>query len=231
MRLLDEMIARAREDGAEGIGAENAFMLHDTYGFPFELTVEIAAEQGLGVDEQGFEDLMEQQRRGSQATAGRGAKDDPPEGARLGRPQPRREFVGYEKLETATEVLAVERDNGRVLAKLAESPFYAEGGGQVSDAGVVACEHDDCEAEVEDVLRVGDDQALVLTVKRGDVKPGERIVARVDPRIRRATECNHTATHLLHAALRERLGGHVRQAGSYVGPDKLRFDFTHGQRR
>ena len=115
-----------------------------------------------------------------------------------------------------------------MLAKLVESPFYATGGGQVHDSGVVECEDGDCRARVVDVVRLGDDQALVLESELGELREGERVLARVDRAARRATECNHTATHLLHAALRERLGTHVRQAGSYVGPDKLRFDFTHG---
>jgi alanyl-tRNA synthetase len=217
LKMLDEMVERAREEGEEGIGGENAFRLHDTFGFPIELTTEIAAERGLGVDQQGFENLMEQQRKGSQATAGRGAKDELRERAMA--LSGHSEFVGYETLERETEVVSAERMNGHVLVKLEESPFYAEGGGQVSDAGDVDG------APVGGVLRVGDDQVLVLD---RELQPGTRVVARVDPGHRRPTECNHTATHLLHAALRERLGGHVRQAGSYVGPDKLRFDFTHG---
>ena len=137
-------------------------------------------------------------------------------------------FTGYETVEQHTTVGAVERENGRMLAKLVESPFYAAGGGQISDAGIVECEHGDCRAQVAEVYRLGDDQAVALEVEEGTLKEGERVVARVDLRSRHATEANHTATHLLHAALRERLGTHVRQAGSYVGPDKLRFDFTHG---
>jgi alanyl-tRNA synthetase len=115
-----------------------------------------------------------------------------------------------------------------VLVKLADSPFYAVGGGQVSDLGVIECDSGDCRARVADVVRLGDDQALIAVLEHGELHEGERVHARVEPGPRHATECNHTATHLLHAALRQRLGTHVRQAGSYVGPDKLRFDFSHG---
>jgi alanyl-tRNA synthetase len=229
MRLLDEIVDRARERGEEGIGADQAFLLHDTYGFPFDLTLELAAERGLGVDEQGFEERMEAQRARARSTAGRGARDagrervlEFAEAAGFGT-----RFTGYETTEQATAVGAVAVQDDHVLAKLVESPFYATGGGQVHDAGVVECEDGGCAARVVDVVRVGDDQALVLEPVRGELREGERVVARVDPE-RRLTERNHTATHLLHAALRERLGPHVRQAGSYVGPDKLRFDFTHG---
>jgi alanyl-tRNA synthetase len=230
MRLLDDVIDRARDEGREGIGADQAFLLHDTYGFPFDLTVELAAERGLGVDSAGFEDLMDEQRTRARASAGRGVRDDERERIRAfaeGAGE-RTEFVGYETTERSTAVAALAHEDGRVLAKLVESPFYATGGGQVHDAGVVECEDGDCAARVLDVVRLGDDQALVLEPVAGELREGERVVARVDRAARRPTECNHTATHLLHAALRERLGTHVRQAGSYVGPDKLRFDFTHG---
>jgi alanyl-tRNA synthetase len=229
IRLLDEVIARAKDAGEEGIGADQAFLLHDTYGFPVDLTLELAAEQGLGVDEQGFEELMEDQRARARASAGRGGRDTErdqiaafAEGA--GFPTT---FTGYETTEQATAVGAIARENGRVLAKLVESPFYATGGGQVHDDGVIQCEDGGCSARVVDVVRLGEDQALVLEPIEGELHEGERVIARVDP-TRHLTERNHTATHLLHAALRERLGTHVRQAGSYVGPDKLRFDFTHG---
>jgi alanyl-tRNA synthetase len=230
-RILDEHIARAREAGDEGIGAAQAFQLHDTYGFPFELTVELAAEQGLGVDAQGFEDLMDDQRTRARANPGRGGRDADRERIRAFAEAAgeHTHFTGYERLEQATAVGAVEREDGRVLAKLVESPFYATGGGQIADVGVVECESGDCRARVVDVVRLGDDQALVLEAEQGELHEGERVIARVDPRHRRPTACNHTATHLLHAALRERVGAHVRQAGSYVGPDKLRFDFTHSQ--
>ncbi len=234
-RLLDEIVARSREEGLEGIGADAAFQLHDTYGFPFDLTRELAGEAGLGVDESGFETLMERQRaRARSAVAmneGDGGREHVREFAQSAAFAT--DFTGYATTEQATTVGALAPANGagqgepeRVLAKLLESPFYAEGGGQISDRGVVVGEG--FEAGVDAVVRVGDDQVLVLDVKEGRVEAGAPVVARVDERARHATEANHTGTHLLHAALRERLGTHVRQAGSYVGPDKLRFDFTHG---
>jgi alanyl-tRNA synthetase len=139
-------------------------------------------------------------------------------------------FTGYETTEQATSVAALEREDGRLLVKLVESPFYAAGGGQVSDRGFVECADGDCRARVEQVFRLagGDDQVLVLAPELGELRAGEAVRAVVDRRARHATQCNHTATHLLHAALRARLGTHVRQAGSAVQPDKLRFDFTHG---
>lgn len=228
-RLLSDIVKRAREDGTSWIAAEDAFKLHDTYGFPYELTKELLAEQGLAVDDQGFEELMEQARdvarRGMRRTGDQG-HEQVVEFARGAGFATR--FVGYEALESETTVGAVDQVNGKVLAKLPESPFYPEGGGQVSDSGVV--ETPSATAKVLDVYRLGDDQALALELESGDLQPGEPAKAVVDRNLRLATMCNHTATHLLHAALRQRLGTHVRQAGSYVGPDKLRFDFTHGER-
>ncbi len=232
-RLLGELVERARQNGDEGIAAEDAFRLHDTYGFPIDLTLELVAEAGLGVDEEGFDALMEDQRTRARAQATTG-----PLGADLAEREqlsawareaaPPTVFTGYETIEQATTVAALARQDGRALVKLAESPFYAAGGGQVSDSGELRCEGGDCQARVAEVIRIGDDQAIAVVVEQGELQPGERVVARVDPALRRATACNHTATHLLHAALRQRLGRHVRQAGSAVQPDKLRFDFTHG---
>jgi alanyl-tRNA synthetase len=233
-KLLEELIAGAKERGDEGIASEHAFRLHDTYGFPIDLTLELVAEHGLGVDEQGFEALMDQQRarsRGGIASAGPGADGASLRDRALALARSagfETAFTGYETLEQRTTVGGIEEIDGRVLVKLAESPFYATGGGQIADSGVVECESGDCRARVADVLRLGTDQTVILEVEQGSLESGERVVARVAPEVRQATECNHTATHLLHAALRERLGTHVRQAGSYVGPDKLRFDFTHG---
>ncbi len=233
-RLLDELIARARDAGAEGIAAADAFMLHDTYGFPIDLTLELVAEHGLGVDEEGFEALMEDQRERARRGAGRGLPSVADAlrqraVALAGQAGFATDFVGYETTERETTVGAVQADNGRLLAKLVESPFYATGGGQVADSGYVECFEGDCLARVEDVLRLGEDQVVALVPERGELRPGERVRALVDRGLRHATECNHTATHLLHAALRRRLGPQVRQAGSYVGPDKLRFDFTYGK--
>jgi alanyl-tRNA synthetase len=231
MRLLDELIARARDSRAEGIAADDAFRLHDTYGFPIDLTLELVAEHGLGVDEQGFEVLMEEQRSRARAVARGGGREAVREMAESLAAEAgfATDFVGYETTDRETTIGAAQTDNGRVLVKLVESPFYATGGGQVADRGWVECFDGDCRARVEDVVRLGDDQVVALVPERGTIATGERVRAHVDRAARHATECNHTATHLLHAALRRELGTHVRQAGSYVGPDKLRFDFTHGK--
>jgi alanyl-tRNA synthetase len=230
LKLLNDLIEQAKEDGLEGIGADASFSLHDTYGFPFDLTREIAAEHDLGVDESGFETLMERQRSRARSAAEIDESGDGRERVRefAGGAGFETRFTGYETVEQHTTVGAVEQQDGSALVKLVESPFYAAGGGQISDVGVIECEHGDCRAAVADVYRLGDDQAVALRLEQGALKEGERVVARVDRFARHATEANHTATHLLHAALRQRLGKHVRQAGSYVGPDKLRFDFTHG---
>ena len=221
-RLLAELIERAQQDQTAWVSAEDAFRLHDTYGFPYEMTKELLAEQGLSVDDQGFEELMEQAREvsrssGARATAGDGADvhlkhEDVMRFARDAGFRTR--FIGYEATEADTVVRVTERANGWLLAKLEESPFYAEGGGQVSDSGLV--ETPSGRARVVDVYRLGDDQALALEPLEGEIGPGEPAKAVVERAVRLATMRNHTATHLLHAALRERLGTHVRQAGSYL---------------
>ena len=219
--------------GAEGISAADAFALHDTHGFPFDLTLELVAEHGLGVDEQGFEALMEDQRRRARASGGRGlggAEVRERAVALSGEAGFQTEFHGYQTTALETTVGALARDGDRFLVKLLESPFYPTGGGQIAEQRLRSSrsEDGDCLVRVDDVLRLGADQVLAVVPEHGSLREGERVRARVDRDARHATECNHTATHLLHAALRSRLGSHVRQAGSYVGPDKLRFDFTHG---
>jgi alanyl-tRNA synthetase len=231
LKRLDDLIAQARDEGAEGIAAADAFLLHDTYGFPIDLTLEIVAEHNLGVDEAGFESLMEDQRtRAREGSRGERGGDGMREKAAAlsGSAGFATEFVGYETTDAETTIGAARSDNGDLLVKLVESPFYATGGGQIADTGVLECEGGGCRATVTDVIRLGTDQVVRLKPEHGTFEPGERVHAHVDRAARHATACNHTATHLLHASLRRRLGTHVHQAGSYVGPDKLRFDFTHG---
>ncbi|HTW42499.1 MAG TPA: alanine--tRNA ligase [Solirubrobacteraceae bacterium] len=256
LQILQEHIEAARAGGSTSVAAEDVFTLHDTHGFPYEMTSELLAEQGFDI-EGDFDELMEEQRargrgaalRGS--TAAEAAVSGPPAagaGAGAGTLGPLDDgaptvFTGYETEVQPTSVVAVRAldsavgENGgagnggapaRMLVKLAESPFYAAGGGQVSDVGTIECAHGDCVARVENVLAIGQDRIPEVIVEAGALEVGEQVLARVDHLTRHQTECNHTATHLLQAALRERLGSHVRQAGSYVGPDKLRFDFSHG---
>jgi alanyl-tRNA synthetase len=226
--LLDRLVAEAQEAGTSWIDAADAFKLHDTYGFPYDLTKELLAEQGLSVDDSGFEELMEEQRERARvgAATAHGSENTHERVATFATAAPPTRFVGYERLRATTGLAAVASDDGRALVKLEESPFYAEGGGQVADTGVLRWS--DGEARVLDVYRLGEDQALEVETSAA-IEADMAVEAEVDHEARHATMRNHTATHLLHAALRERLGTHVRQAGSAVRPDKLRFDFTHGQ--
>jgi alanyl-tRNA synthetase len=228
-RLLGEVIDRSRAAGA--VSGDDAFRLHDTYGYPLDLTVEAAQDAGLTVDAPAFERLMDEQRERSRA--GAGAAETGGElaerAAALGRDAAPAEFVGWEATEIDTRVTAMEElEDGTALLKLERSPFYAEGGGQVSDAGEIAGSAG--RATVIGAFRLGDDQVLRARVEEGHLPVGSEVTARVDRGLRRQTQANHTATHVLNWALRETLGPGVRQAGSYVGPDKLRFDFTHGGR-
>jgi alanyl-tRNA synthetase len=243
MRNLRAHIDQARQSGRDYVSGKDAFQLHDTFGFPFDLTKELLAEEELTVDEDAFARLMDAQRaRARAAGAGGEQGESPRERARefAEQTEAQSRFTGYEterQQTTVADLLGIEANGSgetstegtRYLVKLTESPFYAAGGGQVADVGTIECEHGDCVARVQDVYRLGEDQVLSVVVERGSLKPDEQVLARVDHTARHATEANHTATHLLQAALRERLGSHVRQAGSYVGPDKLRFDFSHGQ--
>ncbi|MFL5979829.1 MAG: alanine--tRNA ligase [Gaiellaceae bacterium] len=210
------------EAAADGeISGEEAFRLHDTYGFPLELTQELARERGLPVDEDGFRSLMEEQRTRSRKAV---QEVDVRVSADV-----RSEFVGYEKTEVLTAIVAYEDlGDGRFQAKLEQSPFYPEGGGQVSDSGFVEDEETGARAELVASTRLpGDDQ--VLTFEGEGFREGMRVRAVVPWQVRFPTMANHTATHLLHKALQDVLGEHARQAGSAVRPDKLRFDFAHPQ--
>ena len=217
MGLFEEVAAKG------DVSAEDAFALTATYGFPVELTTELARERGLTVDEDGFSELMAEHREISRAGAGRGIE----RAAELSRTAGfATEFVGYEKLDVLTQLGALEQlEEGLFLGKLRESPFYPEGGGQVSDQGWI--EKDGARAELVSAFRFGDDQVLLFEGE--GFAAGDRVRAVVPWKARYPTTANHTATHLLHRALQEVLGDHVRQAGSAVRPDKLRFDFTHTQ--
>jgi alanyl-tRNA synthetase len=225
--LLQRLVVEAKESETSWIDAADAFKLHDTYGFPYDLTKELLAEQGLSVDDAGFEELMDEQRQRARtgAATAHGSEDRHEKVIAFAATVAPTRFVGYETLRTTTGLAAAQSDGERSLVKLEESPFYAEGGGQVADSGLLRW--DGREARVLDVYRLGEDQAL--EVDAAGIEAGSAVEAVVDRATRHATMRNHTATHLLHAALRERLGPHVRQAGSAVRPDKLRFDFTHGQ--
>jgi alanyl-tRNA synthetase len=217
MRLFEEVAAKG------DISADDAFALTATYGFPLELTTELARERGLAVDEDGFTTLMAEHREISRAGAGRGVE----RAAELARKAGfETEFVGYEKTDVLTQLGAVEPlEDGLFLGKLRESPFYPEGGGQVSDEGWI--EKDGARAHLVSAFRLGDDQVLLFEGE--GFEAGDRVRAVVPWKVRFPTMANHTATHLLHKALQDVLGDHVRQAGSAVRPDKLRFDFSHGQ--
>jgi alanyl-tRNA synthetase len=211
----------------DAISAEDAFKLAATYGFPIELTVELAEERGQAVDVDGYRELMAEHREISRAGGEKGETRRAAEFAQAAGFTT--EFVGYEKTEVLTQLGALdELESGLFLAKLRESPFYPDGGGQVTDAGFIELDGDASRrAVLRAAFRFDDDQALLF--EGSGFAEGDRVKAVVPWKVRFPTMANHTATHLLHQALRDVLGDHVRQAGSAVRPDKLRFDFTHGQ--
>jgi alanyl-tRNA synthetase len=207
----------------DAISGEDAFTLASTYGFPLELTIDLAEERGQAVDVDDYRARMGEHREISRA----GGESDTQRAAEFARASDPTTFVGYHKTDVLTELHAYDDlDDGTFLAKLRETPFYAAGGGQVSDQGVIELDGDPgTRAELVAANRVGDDQVLVF---RGTgFAAGSRVRALVPWSVRFPTMANHTATHLLQEALRDVLGDHVKQAGSAVRPDKLRFDFTH----
>ena len=220
LRLFEEIASKGGD-----IPGEDAFRLHDTYGFPLELTQELARERGLGVNEEEFTLLMAEQRERSRAAISR---DDQRAAEFAHAAGFATEFVGYEKTDVLTQIGALEQlPDGLFLAKLRESPFYPSGGGQVTDAGWIELDGDpSTRAELREAYLLEDDQVLLF--EGGELSEGDRVRAVVPWAVRFPTMANHTATHLLHKALQDVLGDHVRQAGSAVRPDKLRFDFTHG---
>jgi alanyl-tRNA synthetase len=224
--ILDDELARVTDDNPV-LRGDVAFRLHDTYGFPLELTREIAAERGIQVDEEGFEVAMADQReRARSARAGAGTDGEVTEAYRelLEQFGPT-EFVGYTDYEAKGRVLEATADE----LILDRTPFYAESGGQVGDTGEIST--DTGVFKVTDTTYAVAGQLVRHTgsVTEGEVSAGQEALARIDAERREAIRRNHTGTHMLHWALREVLGPHVKQQGSLVAPDRLRFDFSHYQ--
>jgi alanyl-tRNA synthetase len=233
--LLEDLIAEVSSEGNGQIPTEEVFRLYDTYGFPMELTREVAAERGLTLDEEGFEKAMAEQRKRAREAQTFGLAKQ----GEFYRPLdlPDTEFLGYETFETTTEIINLARkgqavnqvvEGDELEVVLRETPFYAEAGGQVGDSGVLT--------NADGEIVVSDTQSplpgLIVhygTVAQGRMRNGDSVVAKVDKDRRLDIARNHTATHLLHKALRGVLGEHAQQSGSEVAPDKLRFDFTHLQ--
>jgi alanyl-tRNA synthetase len=235
---MDRFDEVAPTGGTGTIPGDEAFKLYDTFGFPLDLTELMAAERGWKVDQEGFDTALERQRQRSRDTSttlgsavlapgSSGLTEESLQRARELGADVEQKFVGYDRLRVETSVLAHERLNGVRAFVLERNPFYVESGGQVSDSGYLRGEG--WELAVESVV-VNDRGQTVLV---GEPTHGQipedpvSVLAIVEEHARRDTERNHTATHLLHAALRSVLGEHVHQAGSLVAPDRLRFDFSH----
>ncbi|MED5077361.1 alanine--tRNA ligase [Geobacillus stearothermophilus] len=234
LAILSNVIEKAKSEGSDVIPGEDVFRLYDTYGFPIELTEEYAAEAGMKVDHDGFEREMERQRERARA-ARQDVDSMQVQGGVLGDIKDESRFVGYDELVASSTVLAIVKD-GQLVEEVRAgeeaqiivdvTPFYAESGGQIADQGVF--ESETGTAVVKDVQKAPNGQHLhAIIVESGTVKKGAVYTARVDEAKRARIIKNHTATHLLHQALKDVLGRHVNQAGSLVAPDRLRFDFTH----
>lgn len=234
LAILEKVIVEQREKGESFIPGTTTFTLYDTYGFPIELTEEYAEEANMTVDHEGFKEEMEAQR--NRARAARQNVDSMQVQSEVyGNIHDDSEFVGYDTLSVTTNITTIV--HGEALAKsasegdeiqvvLSQTPFYAESGGQIADHGII--ENDTFKGFVKDVQKAPNGQNLhTVIVESGEVTTGAEVIARVDRSLRGHSVKNHSATHLLHQALKDVLGTHVNQAGSYVGPDRLRFDFSH----
>jgi len=228
MALLDGETAKLSSSVIPG---ETVFKLYDTYGFPADLTADVARERGLSIDQAGFDAAMEAQRRRAQAASKFGV--DLRDAVKL---DSKTSFSGYERLADHGVVTGLIADGvlvDRLLAGqsgqvvLDHSPFYAESGGQMGDAGVLTGEG--VRFVVKDTQKIGAAHAHIGVLESGEIRVGDRLATSVDAKRRTALALNHSATHLLHAALRKVLGNHVQQKGSLVAPDRLRFDFSQGQ--
>jgi alanyl-tRNA synthetase len=229
LTILDDEL-----ESGDSLAGSTAFLLHDTYGFPLELTQEIAGEREIEVDLAGFESEMTAQReRAKAARKDAGADDDRLDGYREVVEQfGVTEFLGYTDDETQSRVLAVlpagTDDDGNALSEifLDRTPFYAESGGQIGDTGTITTETGTAEV-IDTTFALPNLRRHLARVTQGSLAAGQEATARIHVERRDAIRRNHTGTHLLHWALRHVLGDHVKQAGSYVGPDRLRFDFSH----
>jgi alanyl-tRNA synthetase len=218
--ILNEIMEECKSKGNKTIDGEKAFKLYDTYGFPVTLTKEIAEEEGLSVDEEGFEVEMEKQKNRARDKHEFGT-DDKIEWDVVKKEESK--FVGYDLDEVTAEILAYRKVNGKFEIILSETPFYAEQGGQIGDTGII--EGDGWKLKVTDTIlsKLGN---VHIGKLEGDFKVSP-VSAKIDSQRRNAIRKNHTATHLLHKVLREVLGDWVKQEGSLVAPDHFRFDFTH----
>ena len=236
LRMVEEEFERIGKSGAGVFAGSVAFKLYDTFGFPVDLTADLCRERGVALDTEGFEAEMERQRAQSrEAWKGGDVGVSDAAAAELAKDGVSVDFVGYDRLEAAGRVVALFRDGKRVMSATEGeeidfvtdvTPFYGEAGGQVGDHGEGT--GSGFRLGVTDSRRPAADLVIHRAkVDEGKVGEGMTVDLRVDASLRRQTQANHTATHLLQAALRKTLGPHVKQAGSYVGPDKLRFDFTH----
>jgi len=232
MNLLDDIIAAVKKDGRKIIPGEQVFRLYDTYGFPADFARDIAMDAGLRIDEDAFQNAMELQRERSKGTPARGEAAAGPEAfAELGKT----EFLGYDLTEATVHVKAILKDGGSAEdlrdgeegdVVLDRTPFYAESGGQMGDTGIIKSSSGI--AKVIDTKKPSPDLFIHrVKVEKGTITKGENVTCMVDEVSRKTTMRNHTATHLLHKALRMVLGDHVKQSGSVVSPERLRFDFTH----
>lgn len=232
MNLLDEIISRLKKEDAKVIPGEEIFRLYDTYGFPLDFARDIAMDAELAIDEEGFQKEMELQR---QRSMGKMISTSPPLKLNAEVHTIKTEFVGYELSETKSTVELIfkkgnlvneliEGEEGEII--LDKTPFYGESGGQVGDTGTITSEN--LSISVLDTKKINQDTIIHnVRVLKGTIKKGTEVVCSVDIKRRKDIMRNHTATHLLHKALRMVLGEHVKQSGSIVLPDRLRFDFTH----
>ena len=234
LAILNTVAQNSKANGEHVISGEDAFRLYDTYGFPLELTVEYAEDHQMSVDEEGFKQAMDAQRQRARAAREESGSMQQ-QSEVLSTLKDKSTFVGYTDLKADAKIIALLHDGERVTEVAAGeeaqvildiTPFYAESGGEVADTGTIECK--DFVLDVKDVQKAPNGQNLhTVIVRTGIATEAADVVANVEAAERKAVTKNHTATHLLHKALKDTLGTHVNQAGSLVSPERLRFDFSH----